>query len=60
MPAPLRLELAARNVDFVVARFARPGGEEYSEEILFHDALVVVGGPNNPLTRHRKVAIAEP
>src|SRR5690348_4037445 len=49
VPAPLRLELAARNVDFVIARFARPDGEDYSEEILFHDALVVVAGPNNPL-----------
>jgi DNA-binding transcriptional LysR family regulator len=59
VPAPLRLELAARNVDFVIARFARPVGEEYSEEILFHDELVVVAGPNNPLTRHRKVELAE-
>ena len=59
VPAPLRLELAARNVDFVIARFARPDGEQYSEEILFHDALVVVAGPNNPLTRHRKVELAE-
>jgi len=43
----------------VIARFARPDGEQYSEEILFHDALVVVAGPNNPLTRHRKVELAE-
>ena len=59
VPAPLRQELAARNVDFVISRFARPVGEEYSEEILFHDALVVVTGPNNPLTRRRKIELAE-
>jgi DNA-binding transcriptional LysR family regulator len=59
VPAPLRQELAARHVDFVIARFARPASEEYSEEILFHDALVVVAGPNNPLTRRRKIELAE-
>jgi DNA-binding transcriptional LysR family regulator len=59
VPAPLRQELAARHVDFVIARFARPVSEEYSEEILFHDALVVVAGPNNPLTRRRKIELAE-
>ena len=59
VPAPLRQELAARNVDFVISRFARPGGEEYSEEILFHDALVAVAGPNNPLARRRKIELAE-
>jgi len=59
IPAPLRQELAVRNVDFVISRFARPGGEEYSEEILFHDALVAVAGPNNPLARRRKVELAE-
>ena len=59
VPAPLRQELAARHVDFVIARFARPVGEEYSEEILFPVALVVVSGPNNPLTRRRKIELAE-
>jgi len=43
----------------VIARFARPGSEEYSEEILFHDALVVVAAPDNPLTRRRKVELAQ-
>ena len=59
VPGPLRQEVAARNVDFAISRFARPVGEEYSEEILFHDALVVVTGPNNPLTRRRKIELAE-
>ena len=59
VPAPLRQEVAARNVDFAISRFARPAGEEYSEEVLFRDALVVVAGPNNPLTRRRKIELAE-
>ena len=59
VPGPLRQEVAARNVDFAISRFARPVGEEYSEEILFHDALVVVTGPNNPLSRRRKIELAE-
>jgi DNA-binding transcriptional LysR family regulator len=59
VPGPLRQEVAAQNVDFAISRFARPVGEEYSEEILFHDALVVVTGPNNPLTRRRKIELAE-
>src|SRR6476659_942716 len=59
VPGPLRQELAARNVDFVISRFARPVGDEYSEEILFHDALVVATGQNNPLTRRRKIELAE-
>ena len=59
VPATLRQEFAARNVDFVISRFARPVGEEYSEEILFHDSLVVVTGPNNPLTHRRKIELAE-
>jgi DNA-binding transcriptional LysR family regulator len=54
VPGPLRQEVAARNVDFAISRFARPAGEEFSEEILFHDALVVATGPNNPLTRRRR------
>ena len=59
VPGPLRQEVAARNVDFAISRFARPVGEEFSEEILFNDALVVVTGPNNPLTRRRKIELAE-
>jgi DNA-binding transcriptional LysR family regulator len=60
VPGPLRQEVAARNVDFAISRFARPASEEYSEEILFHDALVVATGPNNPLTRRRrKIELAD-
>ena len=46
-------------MDFAISRFARPASEEYSEEILFQDALVEAAGPNNPLTRRRKIELAD-
>src|SRR5436305_4011565 len=33
--------------------------KEYSAETLFHDSAVVVTGANNPLTRRRKIKLAE-
>ena len=57
--AGLRQDLAARKVDFVISRFARPHNEGYSQEILFHDALAVVTGPNNPLALRRTIDLAE-
>jgi DNA-binding transcriptional LysR family regulator len=52
-------ELAARNIELVLSRIAGPLGDEHSVEILFHDALVVVTGSNNPLTRRRKIQLAQ-
>ena len=55
----LSRELDARNIDFVVSRMYSPPSEEHSVEVLFEDPLVVVTGPNNPLSRRRKIAFAE-
>jgi DNA-binding transcriptional LysR family regulator len=52
-------ELAARNVELVVSRVTGPLAEEHSVETLFNDPLVVVTGANNPLTRRRKIDLAE-
>jgi DNA-binding transcriptional LysR family regulator len=52
-------ELDARQIDFVVSRMYSPASEEHSVEVLFEDPLVVVTGPNNPLTRRRKIEFAE-
>jgi len=52
-------ELDARHIDFVVSRMYSPPSEEHSVEVLFEDPLVVVTGPNNPLTRRRKIEFAE-
>jgi DNA-binding transcriptional LysR family regulator len=55
----LSRELDARNIDFVVSRMYAVPSEEHSVEVLFEDPLVVVTAPNNPLTRRRKIELAE-
>ena len=57
--ASLYPQLAARNVEFIISRITGPITEEYSADILFHDPLVVAAGANNPLSRRRKIALAE-
>jgi DNA-binding transcriptional LysR family regulator len=52
-------ELADRNIELVISRITGPVAEVHSEEILFHDSLVVVTGAGNPLTRRRKIELAE-
>jgi DNA-binding transcriptional LysR family regulator len=52
-------ELDARRIDVVISRLYGSPSEEFSAEILFEDPLVVVAGPNNPLTRRRKIELSE-
>jgi DNA-binding transcriptional LysR family regulator len=52
-------ELAARNIELALSRITGPAAEVHSEEVLFHDPLVVVTGADNPLTRRRKIELAE-
>jgi DNA-binding transcriptional LysR family regulator len=52
-------DLAERKSELVLSRLSGSLGEEYSIETLFHDPLVVLTGANNPLTRRRKIALAE-
>src|SRR4051794_460105 len=51
--------MALRNVELLIARIAGTVPKEYSAEILFHDSAVIVTGANNPLTRRRKIKLAE-
>lgn len=51
--------LEARNIELVISRIAAPITDNYSLEILFHDALVVVTGAENPLARRRSVTLAD-
>jgi len=51
--------MAVRNVELLISRIADPPPKEYSAETLFHDSAVVVTGANNPLTRRRKIDLAE-
>jgi len=57
--ASLYPQLAARSVELIISRITGPVTEEYSADILFHDPLVVVAGVSNPLSRRRKIALAE-
>lgn len=57
--APLIAELDARNIEFVIHRLPRLASDEHSDEILFHDDLVVVTGAENPLARRRSIALAD-
>lgn len=51
--------LAQRSVELVISRFAGPPADGYSAEPLFYDSVVVATGANNPLTRRRKIELAE-
>jgi DNA-binding transcriptional LysR family regulator len=48
-----------RDIELVISRIARPVPENYSAETLFHDSLVVAAGADNPLTRRRRIQLAE-
>lgn len=52
-------QLAARNVDFMLARISREVAEEHSSDTLFRSASVIVAGARNPLTRRRKIALSD-
>jgi DNA-binding transcriptional LysR family regulator len=53
-------ELRARNVDLALARLLEPlGDDDLEAETLFDDQVHVVAGAANPLTRRRKVKLAE-
>jgi len=57
--AMLYRELSERKIELVMSRMTGPATQEQSAEILFEDPLVVVGGKTNPLTRRRKIELAE-
>src|SRR5215216_5014617 len=57
--AVLYREMTERNIELAMSRLTSPVAEERSAEILFHDSSVVVTGATNPLTRRRKIALAE-
>ena len=51
--------LVERNVDLVIAGIAGAVPEEFVVERLFDDSLVVAAGVQNPLTRRRRLELAE-
>jgi len=58
--AQQRRELRERRVDLIVGRLAdKDGSDEIASETLFEEPWSVVAGPNNPLTRRRKLRLSE-
>jgi DNA-binding transcriptional LysR family regulator len=57
--ASLYRELIERNVELVVSRMIGVLPEELSGEVLFHDSLAVLTSARHPLTRRRKLTLAE-
>lgn len=57
--ASLYRELVERNVEIVMSRMIGALPEELSAEVLFHDSLAVLTSAKNPLTRRRKLTLAE-
>jgi DNA-binding transcriptional LysR family regulator len=52
-------ELMERNVELVIARMIGALPDDLAAEVLFHDAFAVVTSAKNPLTRRRKLTLAE-
>jgi DNA-binding transcriptional LysR family regulator len=57
--AALYRELLDRNVELVVSRMIGVLPDELSAEVLFHDSLAVLTSAKNPLTRRRRLTLAE-
>jgi len=58
--AALLRALEERKVDLVIARMVEPTVEEHvTSEILYYDSFLIVAGVTNPLTRRRKVKLAD-
>jgi DNA-binding transcriptional LysR family regulator len=57
--AQLYAEVTARNIEFAVCRMIGRLPEELAAEVLFHDAVAVMTSAKNPLTRRRRLTMAE-
>ncbi len=57
--APLFAALEDRSADLVMTRIAHRISDEQDAETLFQDALVIAAGANNPLTRRRRLTLAD-
>jgi DNA-binding transcriptional LysR family regulator len=55
----LRSELAQRNYELVITRTTGQLSEDELGEILFYDELTVVAAAGNPLTRRRRLLLAD-
>jgi DNA-binding transcriptional LysR family regulator len=57
--ASLYLDVAARNVELAICRMIGALPDDLAAEVLFHDSFAVMTAAHNPLTRRRKLTLAE-
>ena len=57
--AGLYREVMERNVELAICRMIGPLPDDLAAEVLFHDALAVLTSARNPLTRRRKLTLAD-
>jgi DNA-binding transcriptional LysR family regulator len=57
--AGLYREVTERNVELAICRMLGPLPDELTAEVLFHDSLAVLTSARNPLTRRRKITLAD-
>jgi DNA-binding transcriptional LysR family regulator len=48
-----------RNIELAICRMVGPLPDELSAEILFYDSFVILTAASNPLTRRRKLTLAD-
>ena len=57
--ATLYRDVADRNIELAICRMIGPLPDELAAEVLFYDAFSVMTAANNPLTRRRKLTLAD-
>jgi DNA-binding transcriptional LysR family regulator len=57
--ATLYRDVMDRNIELAICRMIGPLPDELAADILFHDAFAVMTSAKNPLTRRRKLTLAE-
>jgi DNA-binding transcriptional LysR family regulator len=57
--AGLYRDVIDRNVEFAICRMLGPLPDDLAAEVLFHDSLAVLTSAKNPLTRRRKLTLAD-
>jgi DNA-binding transcriptional LysR family regulator len=57
--ATLYRDVTDRNIELAICRMIGPLPDELAAEILFHDSFAVTTSAKNPLTRRRKLTLAE-
>lgn len=57
--ATLYREVIERNIEFAICRMIGRLPDELAAEVLFHDAFSIMTSVKNPLTRRRKLTLAE-